>query len=30
MRCPYCNFDDSKVIDTAHDTRGGVQAKTGM
>ena len=20
MRCPFCNFDDSKVIDTAHDT----------
>ncbi len=27
MRCPYCNFDDSKVIDTAHDTRGGVRRR---
>ncbi len=23
MRCPYCKHQDSKVIDTSHDTRGG-------
>jgi len=27
MRCPYCNQADSKVIDTNHDTRGGVRRR---
>jgi transcriptional repressor NrdR len=26
MRCPYCKYDESRVIDTSHDTRGGVMA----
>ena len=25
MRCPYCKHDESKVIDTSHDVRGGVR-----
>ena len=27
MRCPYCHHDSSKVIDTSHDTRGGVRRR---
>jgi len=27
MRCPYCGQADSKVIDTNHDTRGGVRRR---
>ncbi len=27
MRCPYCSNADSKVIDTTHDTRGGVRRR---
>jgi len=27
MRCPYCQHNESKVIDTTHDTRGGVRRR---
>lgn len=27
MRCPYCQHLESKVIDTSHDTRGGVRRR---
>jgi transcriptional repressor NrdR len=27
MRCPYCKHDESKVIDTTHDARGGVRRR---
>jgi transcriptional repressor NrdR len=27
MRCPYCKHDESKVIDTTHDQRGGVRRR---
>ena len=27
MRCPYCRTEDSRVIDTTHDTRGGVRRR---
>jgi transcriptional repressor NrdR len=27
MRCPYCQHTDSKVLDTTHDTRGGVRRR---
>jgi transcriptional repressor NrdR len=27
MRCPYCKEDGSRVIDTTHDTRGGVRRR---
>jgi len=27
MRCPYCRNDDSKVIDTTHDTHGGIRRR---
>ncbi len=27
MRCPYCNHDDTKVIDTAHDSHGGIRRR---
>jgi len=27
MRCPYCQNDDSKVIDTTHDTHGGIRRR---
>ncbi len=27
MRCPYCKNENSRVIDTAHDTRGGVRRR---
>ncbi|HNB52631.1 MAG TPA: transcriptional regulator NrdR [Anaerolineales bacterium] len=27
MRCPICKSDDSKVLDTTHDSRGGVRRR---
>ena len=27
MRCPYCQTDNDRVIDTAHDIRGGVRRR---
>jgi transcriptional repressor NrdR len=27
MRCPYCTSDRSRVIDTSHDTRGGIRRR---
>lgn len=27
MRCPYCQFNDSKVIDTTHDSHGGIRRR---
>jgi len=27
LRCPYCQFDDSKVIDTTHDSHGGIRRR---
>jgi transcriptional repressor NrdR len=27
MRCPYCKVESSRVIDTAHDTRGGIRRR---
>jgi transcriptional repressor NrdR len=27
MRCPYCQNDDTKVLDTTHDARGGVRRR---
>jgi len=27
MHCPYCQSDDSKVIDTTHDTHGGIRRR---
>jgi len=27
MRCPYCQYDESKVLDTTHDARGGVRRR---
>jgi transcriptional repressor NrdR len=27
MRCPYCGAEESKVIDTTHDARGGVRRR---
>jgi transcriptional repressor NrdR len=27
MYCPYCQHDDSKVIDTAHDSHGGIRRR---
>jgi transcriptional repressor NrdR len=27
MRCPYCKHEESRVIDTSHDTRGGVRRR---
>ena len=27
MRCPYCHNDRSKVIDTSHDSRGGIRRR---
>jgi transcriptional repressor NrdR len=27
MRCPYCQTESSKVIDTSHDSRGGVRRR---
>ena len=27
MRCPYCKFQSSRVIDTSHDARGGIRRR---
>lgn len=27
MRCPYCSFDRTRVIDTTHDARGGIRRR---
>ncbi len=27
MRCPYCNYEESKVLDTTHDSHGGVRRR---
>jgi transcriptional repressor NrdR len=27
MRCPYCHNDDSKVLDTSHDSHGGIRRR---
>jgi len=27
MRCPYCKHEESRVIDTSHDSRGGVRRR---
>ena len=27
MRCPYCKHEESRVIDTSHDARGGVRRR---
>jgi transcriptional repressor NrdR len=27
MRCPYCQFEESRVLDTTHDNRGGVRRR---
>jgi len=27
MRCPYCQHDDSKVLDTTHDSHGGIRRR---
>jgi transcriptional repressor NrdR len=27
MRCPYCQHHDSKVLDTSHDTHGGIRRR---
>jgi transcriptional repressor NrdR len=27
MRCPYCQNEESRVLDTSHDTRGGVRRR---
>jgi len=27
MRCPYCQYDESKVIDTSHDNHGGIRRR---
>ncbi|NPV55860.1 MAG: transcriptional repressor NrdR [Anaerolineae bacterium] len=27
MRCPYCQNEDSKVLDTTHDSRGGIRRR---
>jgi len=27
MRCPYCQNDDSKVLDTTHDAHGGIRRR---
>jgi transcriptional repressor NrdR len=27
MRCPYCQHDESKVIDTSHDSHGGIRRR---
>jgi len=27
LRCPYCQDDNSRVLDTTHDTRGGVRRR---
>ena len=27
MRCPYCQYEESRVLDTTHDSRGGVRRR---
>ena len=27
MRCPYCQYEGSKVLDTTHDARGGIRRR---
>lgn len=27
MQCPYCHFENSRVLDTTHDVRGGVRRR---
>jgi transcriptional repressor NrdR len=27
MHCPYCQFDRSRVVDTSHDSRGGIRRR---
>jgi len=27
MRCPYCKYEQSRVVDTSHDLRGGVRRR---
>ena len=27
MRCPYCQYHDSKVLDTSHDNHGGIRRR---
>ena len=27
MRCPYCQHEGSRVVDTSHDTRGGIRRR---
>ena len=27
MRCPYCQHDNSKVLDTTHDSQGGIRRR---
>jgi transcriptional repressor NrdR len=27
MRCPYCQYDESKVVDTSHDSHGGIRRR---
>ena len=27
MRCPYCQHDESKVVDTSHDSHGGIRRR---
>src|SRR5512147_2020440 len=27
MRCPYCQYHDSKVLDTTHDSHGGIRRR---
>ena len=27
MRCPYCQDDDSRVVDTSHDAKGGIRRR---
>jgi transcriptional repressor NrdR len=27
MRCPYCHHDNSKVLDTTHDSQGGIRRR---
>src|SRR5512143_2788633 len=27
MRCPYCHYHDSKVLDTSHDSQGGIRRR---
>lgn len=27
MRCPYCHYEQSRVLDTTHDSRGGIRRR---